>query len=482
MSSMHLGEINPDRDVHQSYREPPSNLEAEQALLGAIMVNNRAYEKVCEFLSPEHFFDPINGEIYDACASVIESGKQASPVTLKGRFDTHEALKDEGGAQYLVRLAASVITVVNAEDYGRTILGAFQRRQLIDLCETAVNRCYSDFHTEITPADIVAPLMTGIDDVSAGKEPASLVHVTDAFDKALGDIEAAVKGEEGARGVRSGINDLDHAVGPLFNKRLYILGGRPGMMKTGLALQYAWRAAKQGKRVAFFSLEMGREELAKRLFAIYAGISQEKQDGGLLDGDDVRRLVLARQELSELPLWIDDEPAPSVAQIQQRARKLSRKGKLDLIIVDYLQLVAPGNTSRYRNANRTQDVTEICAGLRQMAKNLDAPVIALSQLSRALESRENKRPMMADLRESGAIEQDAHVVMFVYRDEYYAEKEEPPPGSKQDLIDAWDERMERSRNVLEVIVGKRRGGPPGRRCNLHVDLELGRVENLYRGN
>ena len=372
-----------------AYRQPPSNLEAEQALLGAILVNNRAYEKVCEFLSPEHFFDPIHGEIYAACASAIEAGKQADPRTLKSQFDAHEALKAEGGAHYLVRLAASVITVVNAEDYGRTILEAFQRREIVGLCEDAILRCYEDHAVETTAEVIAEPLLSGMDDVAAGKEPASLVHVTEAFDMALGDIDAAVKGEEGARGVRSGINDLDHAVGPLFNKRLYILGGRPGMMKTGLALQYAWRAAKQGKRVAFFSLEMGREELAKRLFAIYAGISQEKQDGGLLDAEDVRRLVETRQDLSKLPLWIDDEPAPSVAQIQQRARKLSRKGKLDLIIVDYLQLVAPGNTSRYRNANRTQDVTEISAGLRQMAKNLDAPVIApVAAISRAGEQGE----------------------------------------------------------------------------------------------
>jgi replicative DNA helicase len=447
-------------------RTPPVNFEAEQALLGAVLANNLVYDRVNEFLRPEHFADPLHGRIYAAIGKLVERGQIANPVTLKNLFDQDGALSEIGGATYLVQLAQSVVTVINAEDYGRTIHDLYLRRQLIDLGEITVNEAYIH-DTDVTAVQqieaaegkLFALAETG--QTEGGPKDFKTIVVS-----ALQMAEAAFKRDSHLTGVTTGLTDIDRKLGGLQPSDLIILAGRPSMGKTALATNMGFNAASAFKeentgtryKVAFFSMEMSSEQLALRIMAEKSGVASDRIRRGDIKGDEeFIRVVEAANEMSSAGFFIDDTPALSIPALRTRARRLKRQHGLDLIIIDYLQLMRSANA---RSENRVQEISEITRGLKAIAKELNVPVIALSQLSRAVEQRDDKRPQLADLRESGSIEQDADVVMFVYREEYYHERKKPGDHETDKMME-WQREMERVHNVAEVIIAKQRHGPIG---------------------
>jgi len=462
-------------------RLPPHNDEAEMALLGAILHNNRAFERVIEFLRPEHFANRIHGKIFEAVGKLIDRGQIADPITLKQYFESNQDLSEVGGFQYLMTLAGSLVSVINAEDYGRVIHELFIRRQLIEIGEDAVNLAFSPLpdqtaHTQIEHVEQRLFNLATVGDIDTGFQP---FH--QAVTASLRMAEAAYRRDGRLAGVPSGLRDLDRLLGGLHNSDLLILAARPSMGKTALATNIAYNAARVVKdpetqrkhSVAFFSLEMSSEQLATRVLSDVAQIQSHRIQRGDLQPDDFERLVIASQQLERLNLFIDDTPALSITSVRTRARRLKRQSNLDLIVVDYLQLLR--GTDRSSSDNRVQEVSEITRGLKAIAKELDVPVIALSQLSRQVENREDKRPQLSDLRESGSIEQDADVVMFIYREEYYLARKEPAEGTAEH--DAWKAEMERYHNRAEVIIAKQRHGPIGR-VVVHFDGNTTRFSDL----
>lgn len=482
LSSHHLAAVEQGRDENSTYRELPHNVEAEQALLGAILVNNEAGHRVMGFLEPQQFYEPVHGRIFEACQKLIERGQIATPVTLKSYFENDDALVDVGGAQYLARLAGSAVTIINAEDYGRTIYDLALRRELIDLGEDVVNRAYD--------SDIDDAAMQQIEDAEqhlfrlaeSGEQEGGLQSFQVSLRDAVLAAEAAHKRETRLTGVATSLTDLDELLGGLHRSDLIILAARPAMGKTALAANIAVYAAmsyrggrnesgewqtEDGAVVGFFSLEMSAEQLATRILSDQTEIPSYKMRRGQLSDDEFQKLVIANQRLEEIPLFIDDTPALSIAALRTRARRLKRQNNLGLIIIDYLQLVAP--SGRQRNDNRVQEISEITRGLKALAKDLDVPILALSQLSRAVEQRDDNRPQLSDLRESGTIEQDSDVVMFIYREEYYWARTHPKPKRRQDeseqelnmRMEQWnhDYVTEGRAGEAEIIVGKHRHGP-----------------------
>jgi len=474
-----------------SPRIPPHNYEAEMALLGAILANNLTFDKVNEFLRPDHFADALHGRIYEAAGKLIERGQIANALTLKSLFDQDPALLEHGGAQYLARLAASVVTIINAEDYGRAIHDLHLRRQLIDLGEVMVNTAHD--HDLDLPA--TGQIETAEEKLfrlaETGDTENGLRPLTEALTGAINMAEAAVKREGHVTGVTTGLVDLDKKLGGLQPSDLVILAGRPSMGKTALATNIAFNAAlahklapENGGRVAFFSLEMSAEQLATRILAEQTGISSDRiRRGEISRDDDFSRLVIAAQDLQTLPMHIDDTPGLSVPAMRTLARRLKRRQGLGLIVVDYLQLMR--SPAGLRSENRVQEVSEITRGLKAIAKELEVPVLALSQLSRAVEQRDDKRPQLADLRESGSIEQDADVVMFIFREQYYHERGEPKQRDDEssekfaERHSRWLERGERVHNVAEVNIAKQRHGPIGT-VELYFDGMVTKFGNLSR--
>jgi replicative DNA helicase len=460
-----------DEDQPQ-VRELPHNFEAEQALLGAILINNEAYSRVSDFLRPEHFFDPVNGRIFEAATKLIERHQVANPVTLKNLFEGDEGLADVGGAKYLARLAASAVTIINAGDYGRTIFDLHLRRKLIELAETMRAEAESPDLDSDAALQIETAEQHLFDLATTGEYEGGFRTFTDVLSSAIEMAEAAYKREGQLTGTSIGFTDLDKLLGGLQSSDLVILAGRPSMGKTALATNMAFNAARlcrfdidangqkkvsDGAVVGFFSLEMSAEQLATRILAEASGVSSDRIRKGDLSNEEFQRVVEANQELARLPFFIDDTPALSVAQLRTRARRLKRQHSLSMIVVDYLQLLR--STSTRASDNRVQEISEITRGLKALAKELDVPVLALSQLSRAVEQREDKRPQLADLRESGSIEQDADVVMFIYRQEYYLARTEPDLGTEEH--EKWQMKMDEVHNLAEAIIGKQRHGPTG---------------------
>ena len=453
-----------DQDDELTYRSSPHNIDAERDLLGAILVNNEAATKVNAFLRAEHFYEPVHARIYDAASILIDRGEIADPVTLKSYFDRDEALADIGGAQYLARLAASATTIINAENYGRIIYDLALRRELIDLGEGIVNTAYDADLNETASTQIENAERHLFALAETGSHEGGLSPVKMAVNLAVKSIEDAFQRDGQLVGCTTGLRDLDGKLGGLHKSDLLILAGRPSMGKTSLATNICYNAAKahynsggkEGAVVAFFSLEMSAEQLVGRVLAEATEISSEKlRRGDITDDEFANRLVPQSAMLAELPMFIDDTPAISIAALRTRARRLKRSHGLGLIVVDYLQLMKGSG----RTDSRVQEISEVTQGLKAVAKELDIPVIALSQLSRQVESRDDKRPQLSDLRESGSIEQDADVVMFVYREEYYEGRKEPTEGTSEHI--EWQERMARVHNMAEVIIGKQRHGPIG---------------------
>lgn len=474
-------------------RSPPANMAAEQALLGAILTNNKAYEHVSDFLEPSHFADAINGRIYEAISRRIERGQLADPVTMRAEFEHTGILDAAGGPEYLAKLLNAMVGIVNAGDYGRVVHDCWIRRQLIDIGGEVVNNAYG------ARADL-----DGVDQISASEE-ALFRLATDkgqdggfiTFDRALANAvntaTQAFKRTGDIVGLTSGLRDFDKKTGGLHPSDLIILAGRPAMGKTALATKIAFSAAKailqeaedhdtrpRGS-VAIFSLEMSSEQLATRILSEQSEVPGERIRRGDISQKDFDRFVRVSRELQRMPLHIDDTPALSLSAMRTRCRRLARTKGLSLVVVDYLQLMRPAIGTR--PDSRVLEISMITQGLKAIAKELSVPIIALSQLSRQVETREDKRPMLSDLRESGSIEQDADSVMFVYRDEYYLQQRQPKEnsfdagGSYQAAVDEWQRKMSLVHNKAELILEKQRHGPTGT-IPLYFEGEFTRFGNI----
>lgn len=460
-----------DASATLDYRQMPHNLEIEQALLGAMLVNNEVAEQVREFLLPEHFYEPVHGRIYESVLRLIDRDHTADPIKLRPFFDKDEALAEVGGGAYLARLAASAATIINAADYGRTLRDLGLRRALITVGNETVVTAYDSDLSHSGEQQLEEAESRLFDLAQTGSAGASFKPFRSALFEALDAAQAAYRDPDKISGITTGLKSLNEQIGGLHKTDLVILAGRPAMGKTALATNIAFAAAKRwrddreagielnrsrGCPVAFFSLEMSADQLAARIVADRAGVKSEEMRRGRITGAQFEDLTRAVHEIEDLPLFIDDTPALSIAGLYTRARRMRRLHNIGLVVVDYLQLL---HGSAARPESRVQEISEITRGLKALAKKLEVPVLALSQLSRQVEQRDNKRPQLSDLRESGTIEQDSDIVMFVYREEYYREQQKPDEGS--DKFETWAAEMERARGLAEVIVGKQRHGPTG---------------------
>lgn len=445
-------------------RELPHNLEAEQDLLGMILINNDYFEDVSEILKPHFFYAKVNQDIFEATSALISQGLVADPITLKGYLQEHVSSKSVGDS-YLVQLVNNATLFAGITDYANIIKDLYLRRKLISIA----GEITKDAHNiEINiPAELnIEKAEAELYDLSTLNERRDLVAFSEILTKSVDEITAiASKGGHHLRGVTTGLIDLDNYIGGLNRSDLIILAGRPSMGKTALATNMAFNAAQAfinkkdgGGKVAFFSLEMSAEQIGARILAQHCHIASERIRRGEIRKDELANFVKAKELLNDLPLFIDDSPALTPASIRTRARKLKRTKGLDLIVIDYLQLLA--SSHGFKVDNRVQEIAEITRNLKCLAKELDVPVIALSQLSRAVELRDDKRPQLADLRESGSIEQDADIVMFVYREEYYLSRKEPTQTDSDKHRD-WEREIAKVYNTAEIILAKQRHGPVG---------------------
>jgi len=454
------------------FRTAPHNIEVEQALLGAILVNNEAFYRVSDFLEPRHFFEPLHNKIYELAGSLVRQGKVASPVTLKTFLPADLDVAGLNASQYLARLAAEATTVINAEDYGRTIYDLAIRRDLILIGEDMVNVAY-DAPVDLAPAAQIEDAERKLYEIAeTGKYDGGFQRFAQALTTAVDMAARAYQRDGKLSGIATSLKDLDRMMGGLQKSDLVIVAGRPGMGKTALAtniaynIARAWRGDVQadgrtatinGGIVGFFSLEMSAEQLATRIVSEQTEIPSYRIRRGEIDTTDFDRIVETAREIEALPLYIDETGGLSVAQLAARARRLKRQRGLDLLVVDYIQLLQ--GSMRRAAEGRVQEVTEITTSLKALAKELSIPIVALSQLSRQVENREDKRPQLSDLRESGSIEQDADVVLFVFREEYYLRNREPRAGTEEHF--KWQAEMEEVHGKAEVIIGKQRHGPTG---------------------
>jgi replicative DNA helicase len=463
------------------YEGSPTNLQAEQALLGALLLNNGSFEHVSEFLRAEHFSERLHGLIYGAIAHYLDKGRVADPITLHDYLSRDSLFIELGGGQYLVDLTDAVISLVSVTDYGRLIYDLYLRRQLIALGHETVLDAKSPDGERLANAVIEDTERKLYNLATIGQNNQGSVLFGQALTLAIQTAESAYKRDSHVVGVTSGFLDIDKWLGGLHPSDLLILAGRPSMGKTALATNIAFNAAKafndnnnDGSPVLFFSLEMSSEQLANRILSSESGISSDKIRRGAIRAEDFPNMVDVSRRISTIPLLIDDTPALTVSAVRNRARRLKRQHNIGLIVIDYLQLLT-GQGKGGGNDNRVQEISEITRSLKALAKELNVPVVALSQLSRAVEQRDDKRPQLSDLRESGSIEQDADVVMFVYREEYYEGRREPQEGT--DKHREWQQRMAGVHNKAEVIIAKQRHGPIGT-IRLFFDGSLTKFGNL----
>jgi replicative DNA helicase len=478
-------------ELAQLYRSAPHNIEAEQALLGAILVNNEAFYRVSDFLEPPHFFEPIHQKIYQLSRDLVRAGKVATPVTLKTFLDASIDIGGLNVAQYLARLAAEATTIINAEDYGRTIYDLSVRRALIQVGEDMVNVAYAA-EIDSSPREQIEDAERKLYELAeTGRYDGGFQRFAQALTTAIDMAAQAFQRDGKLSGIATGLDDLDRMMGGLQSSDLIILAGRPGMGKTALATNVAYNVAKawqgevradghtvttNGGIVGFFSLEMSAEQLATRIIAEQTGIpSSQIRRGGISEGD-FEKIKDYSIELQNIPLFVDETGGLSVAQLAARARRLKRQRGLDLLVIDYLQLLS-GSTKR-SSENRVQEITEITTKLKALAKELNVPIVALSQLSRQVESREDKRPQLSDLRESGSIEQDADVVIFVYREEYYHVMRKPLESDREKFA-SWLAESDKVHGKAEVIIGKQRHGPTGT-VELQFDASVTRFSSLVK--
>ncbi|CUT09917.1 Replicative DNA helicase EC 361 [Bradyrhizobium sp.] len=454
-----------------AYRSAPHNIEAEQSLLGAILVNNDAFYRVSDFLEPKHYFEPLHQTIFETASSLIRMGKIATPVTLKTFLPADTDIGGMTIGQYLARLAAEATTIINAQDYGRTIYDLALRRDLIGIGEDMVNVAY-DAPVDFAPRAQIEDAERRLYELAeSGRYDGGFQKFSQALTLAVDLAAKAFQRDGKLSGISTGLRDLDTKMGGLQHSDLIIVAGRPGMGKTSLATNIAYNVARayvgelqadgtmkaaHGGVIGFFSCEMSADQLATRIVAERTGIPSSSIRRGGISEADFEKIREVSIELQSLPFYVDETGGLSIAQLMARARRLKRQKGLDLIVIDYIQLLSG---SGKRSENRVQEITEITTSLKALAKELSVPVIALSQLSRQVESRDDKRPQLSDLRESGSIEQDADVVLFVYREEYYLGNKEPRPGTPEH--EKWRLDMDLAHGKAEVIIGKQRHGPTG---------------------
>jgi replicative DNA helicase len=453
------------------YRSAPHNIEAEQSLLGAILVNNDAFYRVSDFLESKHFFEPIHQTIFDTAGSLIRMGKVATPVTLKTFLPADTDIGGMTVGQYLARLAAEATTIINAQDYGRTVYDMSLRRDLIRIGEDMVNVAF-DAPVDFTPRTQIEDAERQLYELAeSGRYDGGFQRFSQALTTAVDMAAKAFQRDGSLSGIATGLRDLDTKMGGLQASDLIIVAGRPGMGKTALATNIAYNIAKahraevqpdgtmksvNGGIVGFFSCEMSAEQLATRILAEQTSIASSMIRRGGISEADFEKIRDYSIELQSLPLYVDETGGLSISQLTARARRLKRQKGLDMIVIDYIQLL---QGSGKKSDNRVQEVTEITTNLKALAKELNVPIIALSQLSRQVENRDDKRPQLADLRESGSIEQDADVVIFVYREEYYLANKEPRIGTPE--YEKWQLDMSLVHGKAEIIIGKQRHGPTG---------------------
>lgn len=456
----------PEEPSSALLRTAPANTQAEQMVIGAIMINNEAMNRVSEFLRPEHFYEPIHYKIYNAINLIIDKGISATPISLKSMLSSDEQFEHIGGGDYLAKLATVAMTVINVHDYGRIIYDLYLRRQLIAIGEGVINVAYSagldnsaSDQIEHAEHDLFALASEGMSD-------RGFIDMKESVGQSLDMINRAMKSSDHITGISLGLADMDRKLSGFQNSDLVIIAGRPSMGKTAFAMNFALNCCrslvaknKEGQQppsVGFFSLEMSSEQLTTRILSMQTNLDSAALRSGRVGEEHYNQLRREATEIAKLPLFIDDTPALSIAAIRTRARRLKRKHNLGILFIDYLQLIR-GSSNKVEN--RVLEISEITQGLKALAKELNIPIIALSQLSRAVEQREDKRPMLSDLRESGSIEQDADIVMFLYREEYYLTRKEPTPGTPQHS--EWFEQLSKVHNLAEVIIAKHRNGPVG---------------------
>jgi replicative DNA helicase len=478
-----------DRQAEDGAGKVPHDIEAEQQLLGALLTDNDVYDRIANLVAPHHFYDPVHADIFREAAQKITTNALASPVTLRPVLEAHEGLKQLGGPQYLLRLAGAAIATFAARDYATMIRELAMRRALMRIGGDVSARATLFEQGNDPAAQIVKAEQELYELAEEGGASRGFQFFVSAVRDAVRVANAAHMRDGKLAGLSTGFTDLDRKLGGLHRSDLLILAGRPSMGKTSLATNMAFNIARSYRKgqlpdgttgavdggvVGFFSLEMSAEQLAARILSEASEIPSEQVRKGEMTEADFRRFVDAAKTLEVCPLFIDDTPALPIGQLAARARRLKREHGLDALFVDYLQLVRASQT----RDNRVNEVSEITQGLKAIAKELDIPVVALSQLSRQVEQREDKRPQLSDLRESGSIEQDADVVMFVFREEYYAEREKPS-DDKLDEMAKWQTRMNTLHGRAEVIIGKQRHGPIGN-VDLSFEARFTRFGNLVK--
>ena len=441
----------------------PSNLEAEQALLGSILVNNDIIDEVSTLVNSNIFYDPAHIKIYEVIETLNNKGMVANPITLKNFFEKDNMLSEVGGTEYLVKLTRFSGSVKQAIDYAKIIHEMYLRRELIMVSDKLSSDTLNANTQEKNAEKIIEDTEKSLYDLAErGSFSQSYLQFNKALDETIKMATLAMQSDQGIVGMPTGLSDLDEKLGGLHKSDLVILAGRPSMGKTALATNIAFNASKyilnrqEKSCVAFFSLEMSSEQLSTRILSEQARIKSDDIRRGKVTEEEINRYIETSRNIYDLPLFIDETPAITIAALSNRSRRIKRLHGLGLIVVDYIQLM---RSSSNKNEGRVQEISEITQGLKALAKELSVPVLALSQLSRAVEQRDDKQPQLADLRESGSIEQDADVVMFVYREAYYLERKQPKLGSIEHA--EWQSKMNDVNGLADIILGKQRHGPTG---------------------
>jgi len=467
--------------VKNNFEELPNNIEAEQSVIGTILVSNEIFDEINTIISSKNFYDPMHQKIFEAIESLIYKGMLANPITLKNYFENEK--DDLNIPEYLVKVTKFSTSSRQAIEYSKIIYDMFVRRELIKISENTIDSAKLN-DLNVSGQNIIENSERLLFDLAEkGSFSSSLVKFDEAMKYTIEMASNAYKNEEGIVGVSTGLRDLDDRLGGLHKSDLLIIAGRPSMGKTALATNIAFNAAKKiqndGRKstIAFFSLEMSSEQLSTRILAEQSRIKSNDIRTGKISEEQFDKFIETSKNISELPLYIDETPAISIAAISNRARRIKRLFGCELVVVDYIQLMRATNI---RNEGRVQEISEITQGLKAIAKELNIPVIAVSQLSRAVEQRDDKKPQLSDLRESGSIEQDADVVMFVYREAYYLERKEPRPATVEHA--EWQAKMNEISNLAEIMISKQRHGPTGNiRSNLKAclpNLEIFKLTKL----
>ena len=442
-------------------QKQPSNIEAEQALLGSILVNNDIIDEISTIVNPTSFYDPAHTKIYEVIESLNNKGMIANPITLKNYFEKDNMLQEVGGTEYLVKLTRFSGSTKQAIDYSKVIHEMYLRRELVLISDNLSSETLNS--KDQSAENIIENTEKSLFDLAErGSFSQSFLKFNQALDQTIEMATLAMKNDKGIVGVPTGLTDLDEKLGGLHKSDLVILAGRPSMGKTALATNIAYYAAKnimsrqEKSSVAFFSLEMSSEQLSTRILSEQARIKSDDIRRGKVTEEEINRYIETSRDIYNLPLFIDETPAITIATLSNRARRIKRLFGVSLVVVDYIQLM---RSASRRLDNRVQEISEITQGLKALAKELNVPILALSQLSRAVEQRDDKQPQLADLRESGSIEQDADVVMFVYREAYYLERKQPKLGSIEHA--EWQSKMNDVNGLADIILGKQRHGPTG---------------------